>query len=98
MIDLRPLQELIEDSSVSISSSTNSDVLSQAQVLHLVSDPVLLPVPGAFGFIGLDAADVVGGALHQGLHQTISLFLEGSEHTPENHTWQSCLFHCHFNS
>lgn len=42
-----------------------------------MSDPVLLPIPGTFGLIGFDAADVVGGALHQSLDQTVSLFLKG---------------------
>lgn len=41
-----------------------------------MSDPVLLPVPGTFGLVGFDTADVVRGALHQGLDQTVSLFLK----------------------
>lgn len=39
--------------------------------------PVLLPVPGTFGLVGFDAADVVGGALHQSLDQTVGLYLKG---------------------
>ena len=70
------MQELVEGSSVGVSGSTDSDVLSETQVLHLVSDPVLLPVSGAFGLVGFDAADVVGGALHQGLDQAVGLFLK----------------------
>lgn len=71
------MQELAEDSAVGVACSTDSDVLSKAQVLHLVSDPVLLPVTGTLGLIGFDAADVVRGALHQGLDQTVSLSLKG---------------------
>lgn len=69
------MQELVEDSSVGVSSPTNSDVLSEAQILHLVSNSALLPVPGLFGLIGFNAADVMGGAFHQGLDQTVGLFL-----------------------
>ena len=71
------MQELVEGSAVGVSCPADPDVLTEAQVLHLVSDPVLLPVPRTFGLIGFDAADVVGGALHQGLDQTVGLFLKG---------------------
>lgn len=37
--------------------------------------PALLPVTGLLGLIGLDAADVVGGASLQRAHQVIGLFL-----------------------
>lgn len=70
------MQELAEDSAVGVSSSTNSDVLPKAQVLYLMSDTILLPVPGTLGLIGFDAADVVRGALHQGLDQSVSLSLK----------------------
>lgn len=39
-------------------------------------DPVVLPVPRTLGFVGFDAADVVRGAFHQSLDQTVRLFLE----------------------
>lgn len=77
VFDVGPVQKLVEDSSVGISSSTDSDILPEPQVLHLMPDSVLFPVSGSFGLVGFDAADVVGGALHQGLDQTICLFLEG---------------------
>lgn len=64
MFEVRPVQELVEDSSVGVTSAADSDVLSETQVLHLVSDTVLLPVPGLFGLIGFNTAYIVGGALH----------------------------------
>lgn len=81
VLDIWPVQELVEDSSVGVSSPTDSDVLSQAQILHLVSNSALLPVPGLFGLVGFNAADVMGGALHQGLDQTVGLFLNRKEWT-----------------
>lgn len=44
-----------------------------------MSDPVFLPVPGTFGLVGFDAADIVGGALHQSLDQAVRLFLKGKQ-------------------
>lgn len=41
--------------------------------------PALLPVTRLFGFVGLDAADVMGGAFHQGAHQVIGLSLQKRE-------------------
>lgn len=73
------MQELVERSSVGVSGPTDPDVLPEPQVLHLVPDPGLLPVSRPFGLVGFDAADVVGGALHQGLDQTVGLFLGGLE-------------------
>lgn len=43
----------------------------------MVSDPVVLPVPGPLGLVGFDAADVVRGALHQSLDEAVGLFLKG---------------------
>ena len=37
--------------------------------------PALLPVFRSFCLIGLDAADIVRGALHQGVHQVVGLSL-----------------------
>lgn len=71
------MEKLIEGPPVGVSCPADSDVLPQAQVLHLVFDPVVLPVPGTFALVGFDAADVVRGALHQRLDQTVSLFLGG---------------------
>ena len=46
-------------------------------VQHGTKDlPALLPVPGLLGLVGLDAAYVVGGALHQRAHQVVGLFLQ----------------------
>lgn len=42
----------------------------------MVLDPILLPVPGPLCLVGLNAADVVRGALHQSLDQGVGLFLE----------------------
>lgn len=75
-LDAEPVQELVEDAAVSVSGPADPDVLPQAQVLHLVPDPGLLPVSGPLGLIGLNAPDVMGRALHQGLDQTVGLFLE----------------------
>jgi hypothetical protein len=36
-------------------------------------DPTFFPVTRFLGFIGLDAADVVRGALHKGFHEFIGL-------------------------
>lgn len=41
--------------------------------------PSVLPVPRLLGLVGLDTADVVGGALHQGLDQVVGLFLKDME-------------------
>lgn len=75
-LDAEPVQELVEDAAVSVSSPADPDVLPQAQVLHLVPDPGLLPVSRPLGLVGFDAPDVMGRALHQGLDQTVGLFLE----------------------
>ena len=41
--------------------------------------PVLLPVAGPLGLVGLDASDVVGRASLQRGHQVIGLFLRWGE-------------------
>ena len=38
-------------------------------------DSFAFPVSGPLGFIGLDAADVVGSTLHQLIHQIVGLCL-----------------------
>lgn len=70
-----PLEKLAEGPSEGETSAAHADVLPQSQVLYLVLDTALLPIPRLLGLVGLDAADVVGGALHQTLHQVIGLFL-----------------------
>ena len=37
--------------------------------------PAVLPVFRFLGFVGLDAANVMRSALHQGAHQVVGLFL-----------------------
>ena len=44
-----------------------------------VGSPVLFPVAGPLGLIGLDASDVVGSASFQRGHQVIGLFLRRGE-------------------
>ena len=50
-------------------------VLSACGVL-----PLVLPVVGSLGLVGLDAADVVGSALHQLAHQLVGLSLNTHTH------------------
>lgn len=73
------MEKLIENPPVGVSCAADSDVLPEAQVLHLVFNPILLPVPGTFGLVGFDAADVVRRALHESHDQTVGLFLEEEE-------------------
>lgn len=70
------MEELPENPPVGVPGPADPDVLAEAQVLHLVLHPVLLPVAGALGLVGFDAADVVRRALHQGLDQSVGLFLQ----------------------
>lgn len=46
--------------------------------------PSLLPVLWLLSLVGLDAADVVGGAFHQRVHQVISLFLKEKSREAES--------------
>ena len=45
--------------------------------MYMYSAPVILPVMGPLGLIGLEAANVVWSAHHQSAHQIIGLRLEG---------------------
>lgn len=50
--------------------------------------PVLLPITGPLGLVGLDAADVVGGAPLQRGYQVVGLFLrEWGESGGGEHRW-----------
>ena len=73
---LIPLQELLEGPAEGEACPAYADVLPEPQVLHLVLGAAVLPVPWLLGLVGLDAADVVGRALHQPLHQVVGLFLK----------------------
>ena len=68
-----PEEELLEDPPVGESRPANPDVLLQPEVVDLVLDPVVLPVPRPLRLARLDAADVVRGALHERAHQCICL-------------------------
>lgn len=55
-----PLQKSLIYLSVSEAGPTHSDVLQQAEILHLVAAAFGLKQKRRFDVIGLDAADVVG--------------------------------------
>ena len=70
-----PSEELVEGSAVGEPSSPHPDVLLESQVLDLMLDATFLPVAGSLCLVGLDAADVVRGGPHEGLHQPVGLGL-----------------------
>jgi len=74
--DPKPPDELVIGLAVGESRTTNADILLQVEVPNLVRHSLVVPVLGLLGFVGLDAANVMRSALHEGLDQQVGLALD----------------------
>jgi hypothetical protein len=74
--DAVAVEELVVDLTVGVTGATDAHVLEQTQVLDLMEHQRVVEVVGRLLLVGLDATDVVRGALGQGGHQNVDRLLD----------------------
>ena len=74
--DAVAVEELVVDLAVGVAGATDAHVLEQTQVLDLMEHQRVVEVVGRLLLVGLDATDVVRGALGQGGHQNVDRLLD----------------------
>jgi len=70
------LKELVKVLAVGETSTANTDVFEETEILDLVAAAALVILGGRLVVVGLDAADVVGRALGQGSNKLIARGLD----------------------